>query len=113
MVADLSGNGVIPSIGVLTPSYLFKNRTTNGDSSPMPWSTYKQGNVVVDGNLGGGTVLIVAQVDGVDNSSKEVDNSDQLSITAEGSYPFYFGNCNLVARLSGATSPNVSVMVLN
>ena len=113
-VTDLSGNGIVLNVGGGShPGYSLWMANANGDGTSVPWSG-GPGTVVVSlsgtgATMGGGTINIKSKFPGKNaqpgSAYVTVDNSDQLNITAAGTYDFRMGACELIASLSGATSP--------
>jgi hypothetical protein len=113
-VTDRSGNGIVDNVGgAVRPGYSLWAANANGDGTAVPWEG-GAGTVVVSligtgATMGGGTISIKSKfigkvaVNGL--SFVTVDNSDQLAITAPGTYDFRMASCDLVASLAGATNP--------
>jgi hypothetical protein len=111
-ISDLSGNGTGHNVGGGTrPAWSLWKATADGDGAAVPWGG-GAGTVVVAGTLGGGTVTIKTGFIGKAPGTKlVVTNSDQLNITAAGTYDFRLSSCEITPNLAGSSGASCSVAI--
>ena len=90
---------------------LVQNMSADGTTDPIVVSPQGAKTLVVEGDLGGGTITFDVSYFGITQNPVNGTNGSPLSMTAAGIYDIFYlgGGIRITATLTGSTTPSVSI----